>query len=237
MNWKKISSCINKKPTTNMRVNRKIKMKIMLSLLFFLIMSPLQLCAEDEYLVISVIDASFPPRFRIYEELNFTRFSFDIDYQVNNPTHSDVVITFICTPFPFPRLKVNLENKTLLVLQAFIIEPFPGEYILSPGIWYESYLFSFEIDNYLNESPPLGEYEMWFDYTNCSTCPVPVVTEKLIIDVTETNIIYFFENNNETRVVSPTQTIEVADFELPFYVFSLLLLVRVYVKRKRRTRV
>ncbi|NPD89586.1 MAG: hypothetical protein HGN29_12775 [Asgard group archaeon] len=195
-----------------------------------------KISAAEDYLIVRVVDASFPPLMGVDEKRNYTLFGFTVDYQIENPTQSWITIDFVCAPYPFPRLKTNLVNKTLEVYQAFSVEWVMGQHTFRPGIKKETYNFYFEIWYHLNKSLPLGRYELWFDYTNCSTCPVPVVTEKLIIDVSETTIIYFFEYNNDTRVVSPTQTIEVADFEIPFYVFSLLFLVRAYLKRKRRNR-
>ncbi|NPD90308.1 MAG: hypothetical protein HGN29_16470 [Asgard group archaeon] len=221
-----------------MQTTHPLKWKAITLLILSITLCPsVKISAAEDYLIVSVVDASFPPSMSVKEQWNFTRFGFAIDYKIENPTQSDIIIDYVCAPFPFPRLKTNLVNQTLEVYQFFIVEWVMGQYTIRPGIRYETYPCYFEIYYHLNKSLPLGRYEWWFDYTNCSTCPVPVVTEKLIIQVTETTISYFFEYNNETRVVSPTQTIEVADFELPLYVFSLLFLVRAYLKRKRRNRI
>jgi hypothetical protein len=207
---------------------------IILLILSITLCSLVKTSSADNNLIVRVVDASFPPSMNVDEQWNLTLFGFDINYQIENPTQSSIIIDYVCAPYPFPRLKTNLVNKSLEVYQFFIVEWVMGQSIVHPGIRYETYPCYFEIYYHLNNSLPLGRYEWWFDYTNCSTCPILVVTKKLIIQVTETNIAYFFEYNNETRVVSPVQTIEVAGFEIPFYVFSFLLLVQEYVKRKRR---
>ncbi|MHA1952417.1 MAG: hypothetical protein ACXAAM_00570 [Candidatus Heimdallarchaeaceae archaeon] len=215
-----------------------LKWKLFTLLILSIILNQsVRISATEDYVIVRVMDASFPPLMGVDEERNYTLFGFTVDYQIENPTQSGITIDFVCGPFPFPRLKTNLVNKTLEVYQAFSVEWVAGQYIIRPGIKDETYSFYFEVHYHLNKSLPLGRYELWFDYTNCSTSPVPVVTEKLIIDVTETTIAYSFEYNNDTRVVSPKQTIEVANFEIPLYVFSLLLLVRAYVIRNRKTRV
>lgn len=191
--------------------------------------------AEDDFLIVRVIDASYPPSRAVYEELNLTTFSFTLDYQVENPTHSHIKVTYVCGLYPFPRLKTNLLNKSLEVRQLFIVEMVMGEHIIAPGIKNDRYIFAFDIIGYKNRSLPQGKYELWFDFTNCSSVPVPVVTEKLIIYIAQTNISYYFEYNNDTRIVSPRITLT-ANY-LPFsFIIPLLVVMtfKVYLTKKKQ---
>jgi hypothetical protein len=195
---------------------------------YLIIISPFQISAEEDYLIVRVIDADYPPSRAIYEELNLTTFSFTLDYQVENPTHSHIEVTYLCAPFPFPRLKANLLNKSLEVRQLFIVEWVMGEYIIAPGLKNDRYIFAFDIIGYKNRSLPQGKYELWFDFTNCSSVPVPVVTEKLIIHIAQTNISYYFEYNNDTRIVSPRITIA-ANYS-PFTLLISTIFVLIFIK-------
>jgi hypothetical protein len=222
----------NKKRNFSMQRTYDSKNGILVYILILTILFPaMRISAEDSYIHIRVTDANFPPKTRVYEDLNFTRFSFDMDYQIVNPTQSEIIITFSSSPFPFPRLKTNLENKTLDVYQAFIIEPVPGEYALQPGIKNESFLFSIEIDNYIDENLPLGRYELWFDYTNTSSSPVPVETKKMLIHVSDTNISYTFEHSNEIRIVS---SIQETNLNLEYYLIPWIVVTFFSLRRINR---
>jgi hypothetical protein len=211
---------------------RKTQSKLISTIIIFIIILPaIQTSAESEYLITRIVEADYPPRIRIDEEWNYTRFGFDIVYQIENPSQSDITIVYFSDPYPFPRLSTKLENKSLSVQQAFILETISGESTVHPGIKNETYIFYFEVDNYLNENLPVGRYELWLDYTNTSVSPVPVITEKLIILVTKTNITYFFEYNKENQIVSSLQT---TDYQFSYLFTCFLLVIGVLIKKKKR---
>ncbi|MHA1954913.1 MAG: hypothetical protein ACW96U_13305 [Candidatus Heimdallarchaeaceae archaeon] len=211
---------------------RKVQSKLISVMIISTMILPVfQISADSDHLITRIVDADYPPRIRIDEEWNYTRFGFDIVYQIENPTQSDITIVYFSDPYPFPRLTTNLENKSLSVQQAFILETISGESIIHPGIKNETYIFYFEVDNYLNENLPVGRYDLWLDYTNTSVSPVPVVTEKLIIRVTRTNITYFFEYSEENRIVSTLQT---TDYQFSFLFICLSLVIIYSVNKKKR---
>ncbi|NPD89560.1 MAG: hypothetical protein HGN29_12645 [Asgard group archaeon] len=192
---------------------------------------PKQSLSAEDHVSVRIIDADYPPKMRVYDEDNYTRFGITLDYQIENPTQESIKITYICAPFPFPRLNINLLNQSLKVEQLYIIELIAGERFISSGIRNDSQAFAFEIFGYTNMSLPQGTYELWLDYTNCSYVSVPVKTDKLIIDVTETSVTYYFDYNNEARIVYPQQLINGANF---LFVPTILALIIVYkVKRKK----
>ncbi len=166
-------------------------------------------------------------------EENFTRFTAIIYYQTVNPTSSAINVDYTCAPLPFPYMRANLRDKSLKVRLKFYVQWIAGDTIILPSTRNASYSLSFEILDYINKSLPLGTYEMWFDYTNCSVSPVPVVTERLYIDVTETNITYYFDYNNETRVVSSLQQTSSFSFSIlgSFFVVLVAIIYRKYKKR------
>ncbi|MHA1954719.1 MAG: hypothetical protein ACW96U_12315, partial [Candidatus Heimdallarchaeaceae archaeon] len=86
-----------------------------------------------------------------------------------------------------------------------------------------------------NSSLPLGNYEFWFDYVGCGSVPVPVTTEKMYVDVTETSVTYYFDYDNESRVVSPRTQIEVNNYPITFissFLFLLVIFRTLNLKRK-----
>ncbi|MCG3220197.1 MAG: hypothetical protein H7641_02355 [Candidatus Heimdallarchaeota archaeon] len=211
---------------------RSLKWKVFaLLLIYSLLIVFFQVSAEEEeYLIVRIVDAEYPPRVYIREERNYTGYTFTVVYQIENPTSLPITIPYVCGPYPFPYLRTNLRDKSLRVFLGFIIEWVAGETIIQPGFREDSYKFGFEIENYFNESLPLGNYKMWFDFTNCSFSPVPVVTEKMYIDVTETSVTYYFDYNNETRIVYPRQIINGANFFFISTILSLVLINRVIRK-------
>jgi hypothetical protein len=195
---------------------------------------PTEVSADEVFVIIRIMDAQYPPTMNIYEDWNITRFGFNIEYQIENPTDTNVTISFLCAPFPFPRLQTRLVNKSLSVQQAFFVEWVAGEYTLRPGILNESYEFYFEVENHLKKSLPLGTYKIWFDYSNCSSCSVPVITEKLVINVSETNITYTFEYNNELHIVS---SLNQTDYRKSFFVAFIFCFIILIYKRRRKNNI
>ena len=193
----------------------------------------MQISAEEDYLVVRVVDANYPLKMRVFDDDNYTRFGITLDYQIENPTQSSIKVTYVCGPFPFPRFKTNLLNKSLEVEQLFIVEWIAGEHFINPGIRNKSQAFAFEISGHENKSLPRGNYEFWLDYTNCSYVPVIVVTEKMYLDVNETSITYYFDYNNESRVFSvPEQT----NYQTPLIIISSFL-VAVLIRRRNQRKV
>jgi hypothetical protein len=229
------------------RMFQGLRWKLIVLLLFSSIFTiPFQISAEEEYLIVRIIDAEYPPRSSVHKDENWTGFTFKITYQIENPTPSPIVISFVCGPYPFPYLRTKLQNSSLRVEQGIIIEWVLGEHSILPGRKNESYKFYFAIENHVSDSLPIGTYEMWFDhvsdslpigtyemwfdYTNCSSVPVPVVKEKLLIKVSESNVTYDFDYNSETRVVS---TLEETSYMKSIFA-SLIILVLIVKRTKRK---
>ncbi len=181
-------------------MNNKIKQisisVVIIISLITLIVVPAEMESLEESLIVSIIDATYPPLARESDDTNETYFQIDLVYQVENPTGHDVPVDYVCGPYPFPYLRTNLENKNIVVYHGFVIEWVSGISVKPPGIYNKTYPFLIIVKDYNEETLPVGEYSLWFDFTNCSTVPVPVITEQLIITVTENNITYFFEYNN-----------------------------------------
>ncbi len=212
-----------------LRLRGKLIILIFLSAFIF---TPIQIHAEEDHLIIRVIDANYPPSMPVYDRYNYTSFIFTLKYQIENPTQSSIKVTYGCSIFPYPRLKTNLVNKSLVVEQFTIIVFTSGEKFINPGVKNRSFEYIFDIYDYENKSLPHGTYELWFDYGYCSSVPVPVVTERMFIYVNETSIIYHFEFNNETRIVSSLdQTANPIFFPLAF--FFLIIAICKFRKRRR----
>ena len=217
-----------------MQTFHRLKWEIVVLLLIsFITLVPNRTFAEEEYLIIRIVDADYPPETYVHKDKDNTGFIINVHYQVENPTSSPIIIPYSCGPYPFPYIRINLRDKSLRVIRHYLIEWVAGETTLQPGYRNGSYMIYFVIENYVNESLPLGNYKFWFDYTNCSTSPVPVVTEEMYIDVTETSVTYFFDYNNETRIVSSLQQTYYPESLL---VFTFLFGVNVYKRRNRRKR-
>ncbi|MCG3217076.1 MAG: hypothetical protein KAS63_10145 [Candidatus Heimdallarchaeota archaeon] len=206
---------------------------VVLLLISFITLVPIRTFAEDEYLIVRIVDADYPPSVKVQEDKHRTTFTFFIDYQTENPTSSPINVTYVCGPYPFPYLRTNLRDKSLKATHIFSVQWPAGETSIQPGFRNDSQYLSFRVENYVNESLPLGTYELWFDYTNCSSSPVPVVTEKMYIDVTETSVTYYFDYNNESRVVSSLQQ---TDYIESLFIICLLLVVKVYSRWYGRKR-
>ncbi|NPD87574.1 MAG: hypothetical protein HGN29_02555 [Asgard group archaeon] len=210
-----------------------IYLMFMMLMLGFLSPSLLQINAEEEYLIVRVLDAEYPPRVRASEQGDYTLFSFTLQIQIENPTQSVIQGPYVCSPIPFPRLQTNLENKSLEVSATMVLEGTVGNLSIQPGNRNESKYFGIHVENYVNESLPLGVYELWFDFTNCSYVPVPVVTEKMFIFVTPSNITYYFEYNDETRVVSPS--LQETNFSVSVFI-SFFIVVAIKLNLSNRFR-
>ena len=206
---------------------------VVLLLISFITLVPIRTFAEDEYLIVRIVDADYPPSVKVQEDKHRTTFTFFIDYQTENPTSSPINVTYVCGPYPFPYLRTNLRDKSLKATHIFSVQWPAGETSIQPGFRNDSQYLSFRVENYVNESLPLGTYEIWFDYTNCSSSPVPVVTEKMYIDVTENSITYYFDYNNETRVVSSLQ--QTSSYSLSI-LGSFFLVLAVIINRKNKKR-
>ena len=150
------------------------------------------------YLITRIIDAEFPPTIKVVEKTRVTGFSFNLEYQVENPTQSNITIPLGCDVYPYPWLKVNLQDKSLEAVVLVDYNWIIWNKNITPGVSNFSYELVIVVREYVKDKLPKGEYTIWFDYTNCSFCPVPVITEKLIINVSSTKITYFFEYNNKT---------------------------------------
>ncbi len=186
---------------------------------------------EEDYLIVRIVGAKYPPSVALHKDDNSTSFQFDLKFQTINPTSSEITIPFVCTPLPFPYLRVNLRDKSLEVKLRFWVQWIAGDITIPPGFRNQSYSLSFEVFDYVNRSLPLGTYEMWFDYTNCSTSPVPVVTEEMYIDVTETSVTYFFDYNNESRIVSSLQE---TNYLSIFFIIPPISIAVSYMRWKQR---
>jgi len=196
--------------------------------LISLIAIPAEMDTLDESLIVSIIEANYPPKAGIREGRNYTIYIIDLVYQIENPTNDAVRIDYVCAPYPFPYLRTNLDNKSIVIKLGWIIEWVAGSSVINPGIKNDSYPFAIVIEDYKEEILPVGEYSLWFDYTNCSIVPLPVIVEKLLISVTENNITYFFEHENGEDVY----TLETTNYGV--YSVCAVLILAIHVKRKMR---
>jgi hypothetical protein len=197
------------------------------------ILIPIQTSAEEDYLIVRIVDVDSAPKPSKNIEQNLTLFTIFISYQTVNPTSSEIIIDYSCAPLPFPYLRTNLRDKNLKVRLRYYYQWIAGDTTIPPGTRNASKYFSFDVLDYVNTSLPLGTYEIWYDYTNCSSSPVPVITEKLYLDVTETSIIYYFDYNNETRIVS---TLHQTNYIEPLLIISIVLITTISRKKNQRKR-
>ncbi len=185
---------------------QKVKTILLISTVLLLMGNKQEVIAEEEYLIVRIVDAEYPPSVYVFTGWNYTGFSLRFYMEVENPTQSEINITYWCSPLPFPHLRTNLENESLEATISTQYEwSYPQNYSMPPGIEQRSHPAAIIIFNYEETQLPLGEYEIWYDYTDCSYTYVPVITQSMFIYVTEDSISYFFEYNNETKVVSTTQ--------------------------------
>jgi hypothetical protein len=194
---------------------QRIKSVLMISLTMLLLFGKPEALAEGEYLIVRVVDVDYPPSAYIFTDGNYTGFTFRFYLEEENPSQSIINITYSCSPTPFPHLRANLEDKNLDTVMSTQYE-WGGwqNYSKPPGITERSHPSSIIVFDYQKNHLPLGEYEIWFDYTNCSYTYVPVITYSLIITVTKESTTYFFEYNNETKIDYTSPTIESSYFSL-----------------------
>jgi hypothetical protein len=196
----------------------------------FFVSRPTEISGQENYLITRILDAEYPPKINVVEKTRVTVFSFNIDYQVENPTQSNFTISLGCDIYPYPHLDVNLKDKSLevglLVNRNWIV----WERNITPGVSNDSYKFEFIVIDYVKDKLPKGEYTVWFDFTDCCLCSVPVIAEKLVISVSSTKITYSYEYNDET--------IEVDSLRGKYYsIFVLvipIILVVVIIRMKRK---
>ncbi len=227
-------------------MKRKLKwmiITILFSSLFFT--GSLQVFSYEEYLVVSVLDANYPPVYIINSVNHFTFVQFEIQIQIENPTQFNIRVNYTCSLIPFPCFLVNFENKSLYAIPALFIEWVAGSYNVPSGLSTKISYITFYIHNYEKEILPLGNYTFWFDYINCCSVPVPVITEKLNIQVARSTITYFYEYNNETVVFdtpTPTPTFsQTTQTNQASYVFSsistfiffMIVILKSYKRKKK----
>ncbi len=222
---------------------RKLKW-LMLMLLFtsFILSRSIQAISEEEYLIVRIVDTEYPPSIRISDEGLYTSFEFLMNLQIENPTQSGINITYVCSPVPYPHLRTNLENKSLEIMLSVMIEgTIPHNYTFQPGIVNRTHYFTMVVLSYESEQLPFGEYEIWYDFTNCSYAYSPVVSEKMIIYVTESSVTYFYEFNNESEVVLTksdlTTPFDQTNLSITYIGISLLLFSALIRKLKHRKKV
>ncbi|MHA1397677.1 MAG: hypothetical protein ACTSSF_08230 [Candidatus Heimdallarchaeaceae archaeon] len=222
--------------TINIRMFQRLKWETEgLLLVFFIIFAPLQIYAEEEHLIVRIIDAEYPPDILMFNDSYQTLFEFRVQLQIENPTQSIIQGVYVCSPFPFPHLKANLENSSLNIELDVLFEWPIGNFSIPPGTENRSAYLDFWISPYQNQHLPTGEYEIWFDFTNCSYVPVPVITKKMFIYVTEINVTYLFEYNNELRVVFPKpQETDYNVAALATFILLVVLRYKVYMRLKKK---
>jgi hypothetical protein len=215
------------------RMIRNYKWNIIV-LLFFssVLLVPIKTHAEDDFLISRIIEATYPPSVNVHKDRGYTSFSFGLEHQTENPSSSSITIPYVCSPIPFPYLRTDLRNKSLIVHHIFHLKWPVDELTIPPGyLRNRTESIYFHIEDYYAESLPLGTYEMWFDFTNCSSPPVPVVVEKLFVDVTETSITYYFDYKNESNVVS---SFEETEFSSALFFTLSISVIQTYLKKNQK---
>ncbi|TFG10127.1 hypothetical protein EU534_01355 [Candidatus Heimdallarchaeota archaeon] len=208
---------------------QKSKAVIMIGLTMLLLCSKMETLAQDDFLITRIVDADTPEvTFFKYSDHNLTIFLFPMIIEIENPTINNITVTYGCSLFPFPQLTTRLANKSQEVFLAFSFEWSVGTYDYVPGVKRDNYSFEMMLYNYPEETEtlPMGEYELWFDFTNCSSVPVSVVYQKMTINVSETDMTYFYEYDNSTEIFDISQTVEIPTTETSLnQLVALLLLI------------
>jgi len=220
---------------------RKIVTIALISLILLLSGNKQEVSAEEEHIIVRIIDAEFPYIYGISPEANNTIYEFNIDLEFENLTNSTIVEQFVCGPHPYPHMEVSLVDESISALVLVNHEWVAGEYSYPPGISDKTTYFGMLVENYENARFPLGEYRVWYNFTYCSSIQVPVISQALIIKVTETNITFTYEYNNQTEIVStiePSNSIHTdttASFHLEIICIfiPLLMIVRYLIIKKR----
>ena len=214
----------------SMKIKHRVEWKIA-ALLFIciVIFKPIKACAEGEYLIVRIVDAEYPPTINVLKEQRITHYSFNIDYQIENPTQSNITIFHNCSILPIPNLEANLKDKSLKVEKLIGYHCHAYKEVMYPGIKNLSSKVEFIVTPYTKENLPKGEYKIWMDYVNSST-PVPVIKEKLIINVSSTKITYLLEYNGETQEVESLRKKYYSIFI--FFIPIILMVIILRMKKK-----
>lgn len=186
---------------------QKLKAIWLISLIFLFIGHKQEVLAEGEYLIVSIVDGKYPPIYIVNNRDDFTFISFEFKVRIENPTQSAIKVDFINSLIPFPCIDISLENESLVVTQALFIEWIAGSLYISPGTSNKTLESAFYIYHHLEANLPIGTYVFWFNYVNSCSVSVPVITEKIHIQVSETNVSYYFDYHNYTEIYPlPTST-------------------------------
>ncbi|TFG11075.1 hypothetical protein EU534_00135 [Candidatus Heimdallarchaeota archaeon] len=221
---------------------KKIIAILLICTIFLVSRNELSVCGEEEdYLITRIVHADTPTTFFFeHSSYIYTIFEFPLIIEIENPTSNNITVTYGCGPFPFPQLTTNLVDKSMEVFLVFSIEWSTGTYNLVPGVKRDDFSFEMMIYNYPEEKEtlPVGVYELWFDFTNCSSVPVPVVCQKMIITITENNMTYFYEYDNSTEVFDISQTTETPTTEasLDRIAVSILLTINFVLLKLRKNK-
>ncbi|MBY9000555.1 MAG: hypothetical protein KGD64_06555 [Candidatus Heimdallarchaeota archaeon] len=208
-------------------MNQKLKRNVLAFYLTILvvILTP-QFSSGADNLIVRVVDVEYPPYILVSEEDNYTFWEFKAHIEIENPTSSIIEGSLVCSPVPYPHMEINLDNKSIDVTLTVLYEWPVHNFSIQPGIKTEIKNFVIIAFDYESEILPTGEYIIWFDYTNCSYIPVPVETEKMFIYASETNVTFYFECNDETKVYA----IEHANYA-PLAIFSVGFIVLVVIRK------
>jgi hypothetical protein len=209
---------------------RKLRNIILISTVLLVLGNSQGIMAEEDYLIVRIVKADYPPDIYVDEEYNLTFFAFTVYYEIENPTQSTIYMDYICSPIPFPWLETNLVNKNISASIGLGVEWVGGTYGYSPGIHEGNYDFTIEFEPYASEILPQGEYFLWFNFTDCCSVNVPVAVEKMHINSLENQIIYTYYHDNSTEVFDypkPTNTTnETSTMNMVVPFFLAILLVR-----------
>jgi len=215
--------------------SQRTKAVLIFSILVTLLVNKPSVKAEENHLIVSIVDAKYPPLIVTDDINNFTLFSFEFQVQIENPTLSNIQVNYTNSLTPFPCHNISLENETLVVSAYFIIEWVAGSFYISPGTIEKKIHSTIKIDNYVQEYLPEGDYSFWFDYINTCSVLVPVTTEKILVQVSETEIIYFYEYNNQTEIFeqpTPSNTEPIpTDQTKSFGLYSIIILFAIVIIR------
>lgn len=197
--------------------------------------------AEEDYLIVRITDADFPPQVYIYEgvEAEWAFVHIYCTIEIENPTEENIPCSYGCLPTLYPHLEFELEEENNIV-ELSTVHAWPvGVYNITPGVHERTSLAELYVSNYTEEINylPAGNYTLWYDYTNCSTVPVPVITYKMFINVNSTNISYSFEHTNSTKIYDfdtlPTSTIN-QNFSNIIALITPIILVVIFLRRKKK---
>ena len=200
-----------------------------------------EVIAEEDHLIVRVVAADYPVDSRVNSASS--SFELSVSLEIENPFPSSARVDYECSLFPFPCMEVNLVNEELNCTPFLIIEWDSGVTYIPTGITEEDALVAFTISGYRNTQLPMGEYRFWFNYTACCTVSVPVICQAIIIKVSEMNISYAYEYNNQTDIVTtfenitnPSSTETTAGFRIKVLtlLIPLLTIIKCLNHKKRK---